>query len=111
MGEGGVRNSGNFCCSSSSPKQPGNAGCGALYRMVVVVAWIQLKYCVDPLALIEGLDLLRVLSDTSQNRIAGFALLVPQGKIHTLRPALWFMGDDILFHAGKPKRAGYAANP
>lgn len=36
-------------------------------------------------------------------------LLISQGKIDAVCPALWRVGEDILLHAGKPERAGHAA--
>ena len=79
--------------------------------MIVVVTRIKLKYRVDPLTLIEGLDLLCVLPDTPQDRIPGRALLVPQGEVHAVRSALRRMGEEVLLHAGKPEGAGHAAHP
>ena len=57
----------------------------------MVIAWIQLERCVNALASIEGVNLLCVLSDISQNLVSSFALLVTQGEIHAVRPALWLM--------------------
>ena len=79
--------------------------------MVVVVARIQLKYCVDPLVLIEGLDLLRVLSDAPQDGVPSLALLVSKGEVDAVRLALGLVGEDVLLHAGEPERAGHAAHP
>ena len=60
-----------------SAQQPGNAGGGALRRLVVVVTWIQLEHRIDPLVLIECLNLLRVLTDAPQDWVPSLALLVP----------------------------------
>ena len=76
--------------------------------MVVVVPRVQLKHRVDPLGLIEYLNLFCVLPDIPQNRIPGLALLISQGKVHTVRPTLWLVGEDVLLHAGKPEGAGHA---
>ena len=94
-----------------SAQQPGDTGGGALRRVVVVVARVQLEYRVDPLVLIERLDLLRVLPDAPQDRVPGLALLVPQGEVDAVRPALGLMGEEVLPHAGKPEGAGHAAHP
>lgn len=49
----------------ASPAQEPTKACScAFHSLVIVIAWIQLKHCVDPLALIEGLDLLCILPDT-----------------------------------------------
>ena len=75
-----------------------------------MIAWIQLERCVNALASIEGVNFLCVLSNISQNRVSSFTLVVPQGEIHAVRPALWLMGEDILLHSRKPERAGHAAH-
>ena len=77
--------------------------------MIVVVPRVQLKHRVDPFVLEEGLDIFRVLADASQDRVPGLALLISQRKVHAVRPMLWFMREDILFHTWKPERAGHAA--
>ena len=77
--------------------------------MIVVITWIQLEHCVNSLGLIECLNLFRVLSDIPQDWVPGLALLISQRKVHTIWPLFRFMGEDILFHAWKPERAGYAA--
>lgn len=77
--------------------------------MVIVIALVQVKHGVDPLALIEGQDLFCVLPDSSQERVSSFALLVSQGEVHTVRQALRFMGENVLLYPGEPERAGYAA--
>ena len=79
--------------------------------MVVVVTWVQLKHRVDPLGLIKGLNLFRILPHAPQNRVSGFALLVSQGELHMVWLALWFVGEDVVLHSGKPERAGHAAHP
>ena len=76
-----------------------------------MVARIHLKHCVDPLALIEGMNLLRILPDAPQDRVPGLTLLVPQGEVDAVRPALGLMGEEVLLHAGKPEGAGHAAHP
>ena len=94
----------------NSPAQEPTKTCScALRSMVVVVPRVQPKHRVDPFVLEEGLDLFRVLTDASQDRVPGLALLISQRKVHTVRPMLWFMGEDILFHTWKPERAGHAA--
>ena len=96
----------------NSPAQEPTKACScALRRMVVVISGVQLKHCVDPLALIECLNLFCVLPDTSQKWVTGLALLVSQGEVHAVRQTLWLMGENVLFHAGKPKRARHTANP
>lgn len=72
----------------SSAQHPGNAGSGALRRMVVVVAWVQLKHRVDPLALIEGLDLLRVLANIPQGLVQGLALPITRREVRAVREML-----------------------
>ena len=69
-----------------------------------------MKHCVDPLALIEGLDIFRVLPNAAQDRVSGLALLVSQGEIYAVRPTLRLMGEDVLLHAGIPEGAGHAAH-
>ena len=95
---------------ASPAQEPAKTGNCTFYSLVIVIAWIQLEHCVNALALIEGVNLLCVLSNTSQSRVSSFALLVPQGEIHAVRPALWLMGEDILLHSRKPERAGHAAH-
>lgn len=68
-----------------------------------------MKHRINPFALVESMNLFCVLSDTSQNRVSSFALLVTQGKVHTIWTSLWLMGEDVLLHSRKPKRAGDAA--
>ena len=79
--------------------------------MVVVAARIQLEHRVDSFVLIEGPDLLRVLPNAPQDRVPGLPLLVPQGEVDAVRPALGFVGEEVLLHAGKPEGAGHAAHP
>ena len=95
---------------ASPAQEPAKASGGALHRMVIVISGVQLKHRVDSLGLIEGLNLFRILPDAPQNWVSDFALLVPQGEIHAVRPALWLMGEDILLHSRKPERAGHAAH-
>lgn len=90
-------------------QKPGNASGSALCRVIVVVAWVYLKHCVDPLILIERPDLLRVLPDISQDRVPGLVLLVPKGEVDAVRLAFGLMGEDVLLHARKPERTGHAA--
>lgn len=61
--------------------------------------------------MIEGLDLLRILPDAPQDWVPGLALLVPQGEVDAVRPALGLIGEEVLLHAGKPEGAGHAAHP
>ena len=96
---------------ASPAQEPTKAGSGALRRVVVVVARVQLKHRVDPLVLIERLDLLRILPDIPQDRVPGLALLVSQGEVDAVWLALGLVGKDVLLHAGKPERAGHAAHP
>ena len=81
----------------------------ALHRMIVMVPRVQLKHCVDSLALIERLNLFRILPDAPQNWVSGFALLVTQREIYAVRPMLWLVGKDVLLHTGKPEGAGHAS--
>lgn len=61
----------------TSPAQEPTKACScAFYSLVIVIAWIQLKHGVNALATIEGVNLLCVLSNTSQNRVSDFAFLV-----------------------------------
>ena len=90
---------------------PGDTGSGTLHALDKVVAWIQLEYRVDLLALVIRRYLLGILLNRAQNRVFGFALLIPQRKVHMIRPTLWLMGKDVLLHAGKPEGAGHAAHP
>ena len=92
-------------------QEPTKAGNCTFYSLVIVIAWIQLEHCVNALASIEGVNLLCVLPNTSQNRVSSFVLLVTQGEIHAVQPALWFVGEDVLLHSRKPERTGYAAHP
>lgn len=39
-----------------------------------------------------------------------FALLISQKKVHTIRPALWLIGKDVLLHVGKPEGTGHAVH-
>ena len=79
--------------------------------MIVVISGVQLKHCVDPFVLEEGLDLFRVLADASQDRVPGLALFISQRKVHVVRQTLWLMGENVLLYSGKPERTGYATNP
>ena len=90
-----------------SAQQPGNTGGGALRRMVVVVVRVQLEYCVDPLGLIERLDLLRVLPDAPQDGVPSLALLVSKGEVDAVRLALGFVGKDVLLHVRKTESRIY----
>ena len=83
---------------NSPAQEPTKACSGAIHSMIVVVPRVQLKDRVDPFVLEEGLDIFRVLADASQDRVPGLALLISQRKVHAVRPMLWFMGEDILFH-------------
>ena len=96
---------------NSPAQEPTKACSSALCCMVVVVPRVQLKHRVDPLGLIECLNLFCVLPDIPQDLVSRFALLVTQGKVHTIWPPLRFMGEDILFHTGKPEGTGHAAHP
>ena len=96
---------------NSPAQEPTKACSSALCCMVVVVPRVQLKHRVDPLGLIEYLNLFCVLPDIPQDLVSRFALLVTQGKVHTIWPPLRFMGEDILFHTGKPEGTGHAAHP
>lgn len=93
---------------ASPAQEPAKASGGALRSMVVVATRILLKHRVDPLALIEGLNLLRILPDAPQDWVPGLALLVPQGEVDAVRPAFGLMGEEVLLHAGKPEGAGHA---
>ena len=68
-----------------------------------------MKHRIDSLALIEGLELFRILPNAAQNRVSSFALLISQRKVHTIWTPLRFMGEDILFHTRKPERAGHTS--
>ena len=96
----------------NSPAQEPTKACGgAFHSMIVVVTRIQLEYRINPLALVKSMNLFCVLPDTSQKWVSSFALLVTQGKIHTIGTSLWLMGEDVLLHSWKPERARHAANP
>ena len=96
----------------ASPAQEPTKACSCtLYSMVVVIARIQLEYRINPLALVKSMNLFCVLPDTSQKWVSSFVLLVAQRKVHVVRQTLWLMGENVLFHAGKPKRARHATNP
>lgn len=77
--------------------------------MIVAISEVQLKKRIDPLGSIEGINLLRVLSNTLQNLVSSFALLVPQGEIYAVWLTLWFVRKDVLLHSRKPERVGDAA--
>ena len=57
-------------------QEPTRACSCAFYSLVIVIAWIQLEHCVNALALIEGVNLLCILSNISQNRVSSFAFFV-----------------------------------
>ena len=56
---------------------PGDTGSGTLHALDKVVAWIQLEYRVDRLALVIRRYLLGILLNRAQNRVFGFAFLIP----------------------------------
>ena len=64
--------------------------------MVVVIAWIQLEHCVNALTAIEGMNLFCILSDTPQDLVSRFALLIAQRKVHVFWMALRFMREEVL---------------
>ena len=80
-----------FLRSDLSVQNPRNPRCGTLCGVFVVIAWIQLEYGMDAMALIKGFDFLGVLPDTFQKSIPGMALPIPQRKIHIIRPSLYLM--------------------
>ena len=93
----------------TSPAQEPTKACScALHRMIVVVTRIQLEYRINPLALVESMNLFCVLPDTSQKWGSSFVLLVTQGKVHVVRQTLRLMGEDVLLYSGKPERTGHA---
>ena len=96
---------------TSPAQEPTKASSCAFYSMVIVITWILMEHCVNALTLIKSTNLFRALSDISQNRVAGFALLIAQRKVHAVRPTLRFVGEDVVLHSGKPERAGHAAHP
>ena len=67
--------------------KPANAGSCAFCGMVIVIAWVQLEYRINALALVEGMNLFCVLSDTLKNRVSGLALLISQEA--ALGPKYW----------------------
>ena len=77
--------------------------------MIVVIARIQLEYRINPLALVEIMNLFCVLPDISQKWVSSFILLVTQRKVHVVRQTLWLMGENVLLYSGKPERTGHAA--
>ena len=94
----------------NSPAQKPTKACSrTLHSTIVVVARIQLEYRINPLALVKDMNLFRVLSDTLKDRVPGLALLISQGKVHMIWPTLWFMGEDVLLHSGKPERSRHTA--
>ena len=93
----------------NSPAQEPTKACScALYSMIVVIAWIQLEYRINSLALVESINLFCVLPDTSQKRVSSFVLLVTQRKVHVVRQTLWLKGEDVLLYSRKPERIGRA---
>lgn len=92
-------------------QHPDNTGSGALHALDKVVARAQLEHRVNPFTLVISAYLLGVLLNCAQNRIPGFALLIPRRKVHTIWPTLWLMGKDVLLHTRKPEGAGHAAHP
>ena len=92
-------------------QHPDNTGSGAFHALDKVVARVQLEHRVDPFALVISAYLFGVLLNRAQDRILGFALLIPQRKVHTIWPTLWLMGKDVLLHTRKPEGAGHAAHP
>ena len=78
--------------------------------MVIVIAWVQLKYRVNSLAMVKSANLFRVLLDSFKNRVSGLALLISQGNVHMIWPTFWFMGEDVLLHSGKPERPRHTAH-
>ena len=90
---------------------PSNTGSSALNTLDKVVARVQLEHRVDPFALVISAYLLGVRLNCAQDRILGFALLISQRKVHTIRQVLWLVGEDVLLHTGKPEGAGHAAHP
>lgn len=99
----------HFCCTNSPAQEPTKACSYAFHSMIVVVIRIQMERRINSFIPIERLKLFRILPDTPQNRVSGFALLIPQRRVHTIRPTLWLTGEDVLLHAGKPEEAGHAA--
>ena len=93
----------------NSPAQEPIKACNcALHSMIVVIARIQLEYRINPLALVESMNLFCVLPDTSQKWVSSFVLLITQRKVHVVRQTLRLMEEDVLLYSGKPKRARYA---
>ena len=104
-------NTGQWEETNSSVQEPTKAGSGTLHTLDKVVTWVHLEHRVDPLVLVISAYLLGVLLNRAQDRVLGFTLLISQRKVHTIRPALWLTGEDVLLHAGKPEGAGHAAHP
>ena len=88
---------------NSPAQEPTKACSSALCCMVVVVPRVQLKHRVDPLGLIECLNLFCVLPDIPQDLVSRFALLVTQGKVHTIWPPLRFMEKIYSFTLGNQR--------
>ena len=105
-------------CNSKQParqglpaQRPDNTDSSAFHALDKVVAWVQLEHRVDSHVLVIRTYLLGILQNCAQDRILGFALLITQRKVHTIRPTLWLVGEDLLFYTGKPEGAGHAAHP
>ena len=67
-----------------------------------VVSGIQPEHCVNALVLVKGLNLLCFFLNCFQDWIAGLGLLVPQGEVDAVRPALRLMGKDVFLETRKP---------
>ena len=67
-----------------------------------MITGIQLKHGIHSHGPVETADILRVLLNAPQNRIAGLALLIPQRKIYAVRWSLWLMSKDVLLQPWKP---------
>ena len=93
----------------NSPAQEPTKACSCTLRStIVVIAQIQLEYRINPLALIESMNLFCVLPDISQKWVSSFILFVTQRKVHVVRQTLWLMGENVLLYSRKPERTGHA---
>lgn len=90
-----------------SAQQPLDACRRPLHCLDKMIAGIQLKHGVDAVVLVKGPDLLGILPDWFQNRVAGPGLPVPQGEVDAVRPALRLVGKGVFLEIRKPQGAGY----
>ena len=92
-------------------QQPGDAGGGAFRRVLVMSAGMQAEFRGDSLSSEETEKVFRVLADGFHVWVPGFILLVSQGKIQPVRPALQGVGEGVFPEVREPKGAGHAGGP